>query len=134
MIPSLPSDLYYTADHMWIRNKGPHLQIGLTDFAQSLIGSIIFIEVPSTGLVVEIDKPLGLVETNKAAADLISPVAGVVHFSNETLVSEPQRINRDPYGCGWLCEINPLSLRNLSDLLDPESYRRLVDEIGGIGA
>jgi glycine cleavage system H protein len=125
-----PEDLKYTADHEWIRQPGQHagsVRVGITDYAQEALGDIVFVQLPETGSTVEAGDAVGELESTKSVSDLYAPVSGTVVARNEALENTPELINSDPYGEGWLIEIQPTDAAAVESLLDAEAYRSQVD-------
>lgn len=125
-----PEDLKYTADHEWVRQPGQHagsVRVGITDFAQEALGDIVFVQLPETGSAVEAGDTVGELESTKSVSDLYAPVSGTVVARNEALENTPELINSDPYGEGWLIEIEPADATAVGSLLDAEAYRAQVD-------
>ena len=105
---NVPSDLQYTKTHEWVRRlPDGTVEIGITDHAQHSLGDLVFVEVPDTGRAVKVGDPAAVVESVKAASDVYSPVAGVVTQGNPGLAAEPEAVNSDPYGKGWLMRLRP---------------------------
>ncbi|MBS3760959.1 glycine cleavage system protein GcvH [Halodesulfurarchaeum sp.] len=116
----IPDNLYYTESHEWVDPETG--KIGLTDFAQDELGDIVFVEFPGVGDHLETDSELGVVESIKAVSDVYSPVSGAVTDVNETLEGEPELLNEDPYGDGWLVELDLDSTDEVEALLTPDEY------------
>ena len=124
-----PDDLRYTAEHEWVRpGAGGSLRVGITDYAQDALGDIVFVSLPTVGTAVTAGQPLGEVESTKSVSDVYAPVAGTVSARNESLDSQPELINSDPYGEGWIVEIEVADPAVVDALLDAEGYRALLDE------
>ena len=124
-----PDDLRYTAEHEWVRpGEGGALRVGITDYAQDALGDIVFVSLPAVGTAVTPGQPLGEVDSTKSVSDVFAPVAGTVSARNEALESQPELINSDPYGEGWIIDIEVADPAVLDTLLDAESYRALLDE------
>lgn len=124
-----PEDLRYTAEHEWVRAaEGSTLRVGITDFAQSALGDIVFVSLPTVGTTVTQGQPLGEVESTKSVSDIYAPVAGTVHARNDALEAQPELLNSDPYGAGWIVEIEVADPAVLDTLLDAAAYGQLVDE------
>jgi len=124
-----PDDLRYTAEHEWVRpSAGGSLRVGITDYAQDALGDIVFVSLPTVGTAVTAGQPLGEVESTKSVSDVYAPVAGTVSARNESLDSQPELINSDPYGEGWIVEIEVADPAVVDTLLDAEGYRALLDE------
>jgi glycine cleavage system H protein len=123
---SAPSDLRYTRDHEWIRVDGEEATVGITQYAADQLGDIVFVELPDAGRDLEEAKPFGVVESVKAVSDLFAPISGEVKSTNDALASEPELVNRDPYGAGWMVRMTVADPAQLDDLLDGEGYDDLV--------
>ena len=124
---SFPKDVKYTKDHEWLRVDGNEAYVGITHFAQSELGDIVFIDVDSEGESLEKEEVFGSVEAVKTVSDLFMPINGEVLEFNENLEDNPELINSDPYGEGWIIKISISDLTELDDLLTSESYQKLVD-------
>ena len=124
---SVPADLQYTKSHEWLR-KLPDgtLEIGITDHAQDALGDLVFVEVPEAGRSVTSGEACAVVESVKAASDVYSPVAGTVVAGNSRLVSEPESVNKDPYGAGWLMRVRPNGAMPAEELLSPAEYEQFL--------
>ena len=126
----IPADLRYTAEHEWVgrlEHAAP-VRVGITDFAQDALGDIVFVQLPEVGTKVEAGQPFGEVESTKSVSELYAPLTGVVVARNDKLADEPELVNTDPYGAGWLVEIDPASADDIEDLLDAEAYTALTDQ------
>jgi glycine cleavage system H protein len=124
-----PEDLKYTAEHEWVRAAEGHtLRVGITDYAQSALGDIVFVSLPSIGTAVVPGQPLGEVESTKSVSDVFAPVAGTVQARNDALEGQPELLNSDPYGEGWIVEIEVADIGVLNTLLSADAYQALVDE------
>lgn len=124
-----PEDLRYTAEHEWVRAAdGNSLRVGITDYAQDALGDIVFVSLPTVGTDVTPGQPLGEVESTKSVSDVFAPVAGTVTARNDALESQPELLNSDPYGDGWIVEIEVADAAVLDSLLDAAGYRALLDE------
>ena len=115
-------DYRFDEGHAWVREEGDELIIGISDYAQDELGEIIFVELPEVGTEIKRGEPFGSVESAKAVEDLIAPVSGVVTRRNDEVIDEPERINEDPYGEGWLIAVKPSEDYNPDDLLTHEQY------------
>lgn len=124
---NVPEDLRYTSEHEWLRPSGAIVRVGITDFAQDALGDVVFVELPAVGSAVEKGGPLGEVESTKSVSQIYAPVTGTVVEANEQLRDSPELVNSDPYGEGWLCEIEPADLTEIDALLGPEEYRSATD-------
>jgi glycine cleavage system H protein len=123
---SAPSDLHYTRDHEWVRVDGAEATVGITQYAADQLGDIVFVELPEAGRDLEEAKPFGVVESVKAVSDLFAPISGEVTSTNVALASEPELVNRDPYGAGWMVRMTVADAAQLDDLLDGPGYDELV--------
>lgn len=128
----IPSDLHYTAEHEWVRRtRDDTVRVGITDFAQSALGDVVFVQLPNPGTVLSVSEPFGEVESTKSVSDLYAPVSGEVVAVNNELEASPELVNSDPYGAGWLLDVrvDPDALEHSFDkLLDPETYRDTLTE------
>ena len=124
---SFPKDVKYTKDHEWLRVEGNEAYVGITHFAQSELGDIVFIDVDTEGESLEKEEVFGSVEAVKTVSDLFMPINGEVLEFNENLEDNPELINSDPYGDGWIIKISISDLTELDELLTSESYQKLVD-------
>jgi glycine cleavage system H protein len=124
---NIPSELKYTASHEWSRLEEDGLvTIGITDHAQSLLGDIVFIELPEVDADIEAGAEAGVVESVKAASDIYIPITGTVVTVNKNLLDKPEMVNSDPYGEGWLFQIQPLDEEDLNELMDADEYAEQV--------
>ena len=129
----IPPDLHYTAEHEWVRRSGDDtVRIGITDFAQSALGDVVFVQLPDEGAELTAGAAFGEVESTKSVSDLYAPVSGKVTAVNGDLEGSPQLVNSDPYGAGWLLDIQVSDGSELesaiSALLDAEAYRGTLTE------
>ena len=124
---NLPNDLKYTKEHEWVRIDDNILIIGITDHAQSQLGDIIFIEFPELNQMISKDEPFGTIEAVKTVADLFGPVSGKVIEINEALEDNPDLVNSDCYGQGWIVKITCTDDSQLDDLLDSEKYKEMIN-------
>ncbi|MFS8477827.1 MAG: glycine cleavage system protein GcvH [Micromonosporaceae bacterium] len=121
----IPDELRYTAEHEWVGvDDNGRVRVGITDFAQDALGDIVFVQLPEVGTTVNASEPFGEVESTKSVSELYAPVTGTIVARNEMLTDAPELINNDPYGAGWLVEIDPADRTALDDLLDAEGYRQ----------
>ena len=123
---NFPENVKYTADHEWIRVEKQFGWIGITDYAQSELGDIVYIEIPAIGTKVEKGKSFGTIEAVKAVSDLFAPVAGEVVETNTEIKDHPEVVNKDPYGKGWMVKITVTDQVQLDTLLDVQAYKTLV--------
>jgi glycine cleavage system H protein len=123
----IPSDLRYTAEHEWVApGDGASVRVGITDYAQDALGDIVYVQLPETGSTVEAGQPLGEVESTKSVSEIYAPLAGTVVALNAQLADTPELINTDPYGSGWLVEIEPADPSAVEGLLNAEAYEALT--------
>ena len=123
---SLPSNLKYTKDHEWVSLEGDVATVGITHFAQSELGDIVYVEVETLDQTLDRDEVFGTVEAVKTVSDLFLPLAGEIIEFNEDLESNPENVNIDPYGKGWMIKIKVSDLTQWDELLDHESYGNLI--------
>lgn len=123
---NIPQDLKYSKDHEWVRVEGDKVTIGITDFAQGELGDIVYVDVDSEGETLGAEEVFGTVEAVKTVSDLFMPVAGEVLELNSILESEPEKINSDPYGEGWIIKVKISDASELDNLLDAAAYKELV--------
>jgi glycine cleavage system H protein len=123
----VPDDLRYSADHEWARLAGANVRVGITDYAQDALGDVVYVEVPEVGVAVAANDKISEVESTKSVSDIYAPVAGTVVAVNGDLTDSPQRLNEDPYGEGWICEIQVSGDDALEALLDADAYRKLIE-------
>ena len=129
----IPSDLHYTAEHEWVRRSGEDTaRTGITDFAQSALGDVVFVQLPDVGTELTAGESFGEVESTKSVSDLYAPVSGKVSAVNSDLDGSPQLVNSDPYGAGWLLDVQVSDAAGLetaiATLLDAEAYRGTLTE------
>lgn len=122
----VPADLVYSSDHEWIRRSGASVRIGITDYAQDALGDVVFVQVPSVGVTVSKGQSFSEVESTKSVSDIYAPVSGKVVAVNDALGTTPELVNSDPYGEGWICEIEMSNEADLAELLDADAYRGLT--------
>lgn len=123
-----PDDLKYSAQHEWIRVDGSVGTVGITDFAQSELGDIVFVVFPAVGKQVSQGESCGTIEAVKTVAELYSPVSGEIIEVNEKLNSSPDLVNKDPYGEGWMIKLRIKDAKELEALMDAEAYKKLVGQ------
>jgi glycine cleavage system H protein len=124
---NVPPDLQYTKTHEWVRRlPDDTVEIGITDHAQHALGDLVFVEVPDTGKAVKVGDPAAVVESVKAASDVYSPVAGVITQGNPGLAAEPEAVNNDPYGKGWLMRLRPAQGAATAELMSAAEYQKLL--------
>jgi glycine cleavage system H protein len=125
-IMNFPDNLKYTTEHEWIRIEGQYGWIGITDYAQSELGDVVFVEIPAVGTKVEKGKSFGTIEAVKAVSDLFAPVAGEIAEVNAEVKDHPEIVNKDPYGNGWMVKIAITDLAQVSALLNVQAYKSLI--------
>ena len=125
---SIKDDLYYSEDHEWVREEEDYLVIGVTDFAQEELGDIVFVELPEVEEEFDKGDSFGVLESVKAVSDSFIPVSGRIIEVNEALLDNPELINDDPYGEGWLIKVDPADDTELDELLSAEEYAEFIEE------
>ncbi|PHS02366.1 MAG: glycine cleavage system protein H [Leeuwenhoekiella sp.] len=123
---SLPADLKYTKDHEWVRIEGDTATVGITDFAQGELGDIVYVEVETEGETLDREEVFGTVEAVKTVSDLFLPLSGEIIEFNSALESEPEMVNEDPYGKGWMIKIKFSDEAELDALLNADAYQELI--------
>ena len=123
---NIPSELKYTKDHEWVRIEGDIATIGITDFAQGELGDIVYVEVETVDETLDAEEIFGTVEAVKTVSDLFSPMAGEIIEFNEILEDEPEKVNSDPYGDGWMIKLKCSDLSQADNLLSADDYKKLV--------
>lgn len=124
---NVPANLKYTKDHEWVLIEGDNATIGITDFAQGELGDIVYVEVETVGDTMDRHEVFGTVEAVKTVSDLFLPLTGEILEFNETLESEPEKVNDDPYGDGWMIKMKLSNLDEIEDLLDDAAYKELIE-------
>ena len=123
---NVPTDLKYTKDHEWVKVDGDIVTVGITDFAQGELGNIVYVEVDTLGEELEADTVFGTVEAVKTVSDLFLPLAGEIIEFNESLEEEPEKVNDDPYGEGWMIKIKVADTSDLETLLSADEYKEII--------
>ncbi|AOR26545.1 glycine cleavage system protein H [Formosa sp. Hel3_A1_48] len=123
---NVPDELKYTKDHEWVSAKGDILTIGITDFAQGELGDIVYVEVDTLDEILEAEEVFGTVEAVKTVSDLFLPVAGEIIEFNDSLEDEPEKVNDDPYGAGWMIKLKCSNLADLEELMSADDYKALI--------
>ena len=123
----IPAELKYTEDHEWIRVERDSAIVGITDFAQGELGDVVFVEIETEGEELDKGETFGTVEAVKTVSDLFMPVDGVVSEVNEALADEPELVNKDPYGKGWMIKIKISDQSELENLLSAEDYKKMIE-------
>jgi len=126
---NIPAELRYSSEHEWARrlDDGSRVRIGITDFAQDALGDVVYVDLPAVGSKVEAAEAVGELESTKSVSEMYAPIAGTVVAINEALADNPQLLNEDPYGEGWLIEIDAKDVSDLTALLDADAYRSLTE-------
>ena len=126
----MPGDLMYTAEHEWLRREEDgSVTIGITDHAQGALGDLVYVELPELGQDLENGGEMAVVESVKAASDVYAPLAGTITAVNEVLADDPEKINSDPYGDGWIVRLQPSDGIAEDALMSPDAYQTFVDEL-----
>lgn len=123
---NIPSELKYTKDHEWVRLEGDVATVGITDFAQSELGDIVYVEVETVDESLEADEIFGTVEAVKTVSDLFLPVSGEITEFNESLEDEPEKVNSDPYGDGWMIKVKCSDVSQVDGLMSSDEYKELI--------
>ena len=123
---NIPAELKYTKDHEWIKVEGDVITVGITDFAQSELGDIVYVEVETLDETLDADEVFGTVEAVKTVSDLFIPVGGEIIEFNESLEDEPEQVNTDPYGAGWMVKIKVTDVSELDKLLSADDYKAVI--------
>jgi glycine cleavage system H protein len=121
-----PSELRYTEEHEWTRADGPRVTVGITQYAQDALGDVVYVDLPATGTRIEQGQPFGEVESTKSVSDLYAPLSGTIVERNESLESNPELVNSDPYGDGWMVVIEADDPAAVDGLLSAEDYNKLT--------
>ncbi len=123
----VPEHLRYSSDHEWVSVEGTRARIGITDYAQDALGDVVYVQVPTLGSAFSAGDSFGEVESTKSVSDVYAPLSGTVVAVNDALGDSPEILNSDPYGAGWLCEIEFSDESELAALLDATAYQALID-------
>ncbi|MBR4380356.1 MAG: glycine cleavage system protein GcvH [Bacteroidaceae bacterium] len=124
---NFPENIKYTSEHEWIRVEGDVAYVGITDYAQDQLGDIVFVDIQAVGETLEAGEVFGTIEVVKTISDIFMPVGGEVLEQNEALEEQPELVNKDPYGEGWLIKIKPDEAADYDALLDAEGYKKLIN-------
>ncbi len=124
---NIPTDLKYTQDHEWVRVEGDFVVVGVTDFAQGELGDVVFVEIETEGETLEKGETFGTVEAVKTVSDLFMPVSGEVAEVNQALADEPELVNKDPYGKGWMIKIKVSDALEAGGLMTAEDYKKMIE-------
>ena len=123
----IPADLKYTEDHEWVKVEGDTAIVGVTDFAQNELGDVVFIEIETEGEELEKGATFGTVEAVKTVSDLFMPVGGTVTGVNQALADDPELVNKDPYGKGWMIKISVSDVSELDGLMSADDYKKMIE-------
>lgn len=123
----IPAELKYTEDHEWVRVEGDTATVGITDFAQGELGDVVFVEIETEGEELDKGETFGTVEAVKTVSDLFMPAGGEVAEVNEALADEPELVNKDPYGKGWMIKIKISDSSELDELLSADDYKKMIE-------
>lgn len=126
MSDNIPNDLKYTKDHEWARVQGNLAVVGVTQHAQESLGDVVYVELPKVGTTITAGKQFGVIESTKAVSELYAPVSGKVVKVNDTLTNKPDTVNADPYGAGWIIEVELSDAKQLDGLLSADAYADLL--------
>jgi glycine cleavage system H protein len=124
---NLPDQLRYSSDHEWLSRDGSRVRIGITDYAQDSLGDVVFVQLPTIGETFAAGDSIGEIESTKSVSDVYAPVSGSVVAINDALADSPQLLNEDPYGEGWICEIELSDPAQVDGLLDAAAYGGLIE-------
>ena len=125
---NIPENLRYSSDHEWAQSEGLKVRVGITDYAQDALGDVVFVDLPDVGTVVEQGGAIGEVESTKSVSEIYAPVAGTIVAVNQAAADSPEQLNSDPYGAGWLCEIEVSDESAVASLLDAAAYQDLIGD------
>lgn len=125
---SIPKELRYSQEHEWVRVEGDTVRIGITDFAQSELGDIVFVELPEVGVQLTANEPFGSVESVKTVSELYAPISGKVIAVNEELNDNPEYVNESPYDKAWMIVIEPSDMSEVDNLLTAEQYEQMINQ------
>ena len=126
----LPGDLLYTKEHEWLRREDDgSVTVGITDHAQAALGDLVYVELPEVGQDLDAEGEMAVVESVKAASDVYAPISGKVIAINEELADDPEKINTDPYGDGWIVRVEPADSVDEGELMAPDDYQALLDDL-----
>ena len=126
---NVPPDLRYTSEHEWVRilDDSSSVRVGITDFAQDALGDVVYVDLPDAGTTVAASDSVGELESTKSVSEMYAPVSGTVTVVNEALADNPQLLNEDPYGDGWLCEIEMSNRDEIDAMMDAAAYTELTE-------
>ena len=124
---NFPQNVKYTKEHEWVRLDGDVAYVGITDYAQQQLGGIVFVDIPTVGEELEADEVFGTIEVVKTISDLFLPIAGEILDQNEAHEENPELVNQDPYGEGWLIKMKPANVADIDNLLDADGYKAVIN-------
>jgi glycine cleavage system H protein len=124
---NVPDELRYSSDHEWVKVDGNVALIGITDYAQDALGDVVYVDLPATGTAMAAAESFGEVESTKSVSELYAPISGEITAVNEALADEPEKLNADPYGEGWIIRVEMSDPAELDGLLEADAYRALID-------
>lgn len=125
---TLPSDLYYSQEHIWVKKEGDEVRVGVTEFGQEELGDVVFVELPEVGEELEAEEPFGSVESVKTVSELYAPIGGTIVEINEELEDNPEFINESPYDKAWIIAIRPSNEIEIDELLTEDEYLALIED------
>ncbi|MEO0492775.1 MAG: glycine cleavage system protein GcvH [Actinomycetota bacterium] len=123
---NVPDGLRYSKDHEWVRVEGDVATVGITDYAQDALGDVVYVDPPAVGSALAAGDSFGEVESTKSVSELYAPISGTVASANDELESEPEKLNADPYGEGWICTVTMTDSGELDSLMDAEAYQAFI--------
>ncbi|MFT5201525.1 MAG: glycine cleavage system H protein [Candidatus Aldehydirespiratoraceae bacterium] len=124
---NVPDGLRYSSDHEWVKVDGNVALIGITDYAQDALGDVVYVDLPAAGTVMTAAESFGEVESTKSVSELYAPISGEIAAVNDALADEPEKLNADPYGEGWIIRVEMSNPTELDGLIDADAYRALID-------
>jgi len=127
-LSNVPEGLRYTKDHEWAKLEGRRARIGITDFAEDQLTDVVYVELPPIGKTVKQGEPIGTVESVKAVSEIFAPISGTVVDVNKALMEKPERVNKDPYGEGWMVVLDVPEPAQANALMDPTAYRKHIGD------
>ena len=123
---NVPDGLRYSKDHEWVRVEGDVATVGITDYAQDALGDVVYVDPPMVGSALKAGDSFGEVESTKSVSELYAPISGTVASTNDELETEPEKLNADPYGAGWICTVSMSDAGELDALMDAEAYQAFI--------
>ena len=124
-----PEDCQYTKEHEWVRLEDGIAVVGITDYAQDHLGDVVFIELPDVGTEITQFEPFGVIDSVKASSELYAPLSGAVEAVNDALTEQPELVNQEPYGEGWMIKVRPADLAEMEQLLDADGYEQFLSTL-----